>query len=191
MPYTWFTITEAMTDPGAPGTADLWKAWWKNPLAMFEGASGAPRLQGLGVARVGDGLAVATVAAADTVSTAYGSGGVAGNSSTTSSSLVTAYTYTIVTYTGSMRFKAEHRQAAGTSSTLEIFKNGSSVDSWTTASTSDVARSKDVTVVPGDVIAWKHLVLGGGSATSYFTLVGVFADDGYVPVTPLALSSTL
>lgn len=42
MPYSWFTITEAMTDPGAPGTAELWKAWWKNPLAISEGHTDAP-----------------------------------------------------------------------------------------------------------------------------------------------------
>lgn len=38
-------ITELETNPGAPGTSSLWKRWWKNPLAMFEGAVGAPRLQ--------------------------------------------------------------------------------------------------------------------------------------------------
>lgn len=189
MPYTWFTITEAMTDPGAPGTAELWKAWWKNPLAMFEGATGAPRLQGLGVARPGDGLPVATVSAADTVEASRGAGGAGGTVVTTSSSLITAYTYTIVSYTGSLRFKAAHRQTGGTSSTLEIWKNGSMVDSWSTASTSDVARSKDISIVPGDVIAWRHSA--GGGATSYFTLTGVFANDGYVAVTPLALSSAL
>ena len=37
-------ITELETNPGAPGTSSLWKRWWKNPLAMFEGAVGAPGL---------------------------------------------------------------------------------------------------------------------------------------------------
>jgi len=38
------TITEAMTDPLAPGTSELWKAWWKNPIAIAEGSPGAPRI---------------------------------------------------------------------------------------------------------------------------------------------------
>jgi|GEM_PF-3373394 len=38
-------IIETETDPGAPSKSTLWKRFWKNPLAMFEGAIGAPRLQ--------------------------------------------------------------------------------------------------------------------------------------------------
>jgi hypothetical protein len=41
----YIPITEAETDPEAPSTSSLWKRFWKNPLAMFEGAAGAPRLQ--------------------------------------------------------------------------------------------------------------------------------------------------
>ena len=37
-------ITEAETDPEAPSKSSLWKRWWKNPIAMFEGALGAPRI---------------------------------------------------------------------------------------------------------------------------------------------------
>jgi hypothetical protein len=37
-------IIETETDPGAPSKSTLWKRFWKNPLAMFEGAVGAPRL---------------------------------------------------------------------------------------------------------------------------------------------------
>lgn len=38
-------ITEDETDPRAPATSSLFKRLWKNPLAMFEGAIGAPRLE--------------------------------------------------------------------------------------------------------------------------------------------------
>ncbi len=43
----WYNITEAETDPGAPPKSELWKAWWKNPIAITEGAVGAPYMQGL------------------------------------------------------------------------------------------------------------------------------------------------
>lgn len=46
----YIPITEAETDPEAPSTSSLWKRWWKNPIAMFEGAAGAPRLQNAALA---------------------------------------------------------------------------------------------------------------------------------------------
>lgn len=42
--HDYIEITEAETDPESPSTSSLWKRWWKNPLAMFAGAAGAPRL---------------------------------------------------------------------------------------------------------------------------------------------------
>ncbi|WP_226780352.1 hypothetical protein [Oceaniglobus trochenteri] len=38
----WANITEAQTDPGAPGTSELWKAWTDRPVAIAEGANSAP-----------------------------------------------------------------------------------------------------------------------------------------------------
>jgi len=43
----YITITEGETDPGAPGTSSLWKRWRDNPLAIAEGASGAPKVSPL------------------------------------------------------------------------------------------------------------------------------------------------
>lgn len=44
---SYIEITESETDPGAPGTSELWKKWRDNPIAMAEGADGAPRVQGI------------------------------------------------------------------------------------------------------------------------------------------------
>lgn len=41
---SYITITDAETDPGAPATSELAKKWRDNPIAMFEGATGAPKL---------------------------------------------------------------------------------------------------------------------------------------------------
>jgi hypothetical protein len=38
----YVAITEAQTDPGAPGTSELWKQWRDNPLAIAEGSTDAP-----------------------------------------------------------------------------------------------------------------------------------------------------
>lgn len=41
----YLPITDAETDPGAPGTSELWKKWRDNPIAIAEGADGAPRVK--------------------------------------------------------------------------------------------------------------------------------------------------
>jgi hypothetical protein len=186
MAYT--TLGNALFTVGARITSSLGMALRDNPIAMFEGASGAPRLSGLAVARESD-LAVLTVTAADTVATSFGTEGVSGASETTSATLVVAYTLTISLYTGSIRFRASHRQTGGASSTLEIWKNGAMVDSWVETSGTTTERTKDVAVVPTDVIEWKHKA--GGGATSYFGQRSETASDGYVQVVPLAQYSLL
>lgn len=40
---TYITISDAETDPDAPLTAELAKKWRDNPIAIAEGASGAPK----------------------------------------------------------------------------------------------------------------------------------------------------
>ena len=40
----WTVITDAQLDPDAPLTSDLAYAWRDNPIAIAEGASGAPRI---------------------------------------------------------------------------------------------------------------------------------------------------
>lgn len=39
---SYITITEEETDPGAPGTSELWKKWRDNPIAIAERSIGAP-----------------------------------------------------------------------------------------------------------------------------------------------------
>jgi len=41
----YVTITDSQLDPDAPLTSQLAYQWRDNPIAMFEGAVGAPRLQ--------------------------------------------------------------------------------------------------------------------------------------------------
>lgn len=42
---TYITITDSQLDPDAPLTSSLAYQWRDNPIAMFGGAVGAPRLQ--------------------------------------------------------------------------------------------------------------------------------------------------
>lgn len=51
----YIPITELETDPGAPGTSELWKKWRDNPLAIAEGAPGAPRIRGKSLGNISMG----------------------------------------------------------------------------------------------------------------------------------------
>ena len=42
---SYITITDAETDPNAPVTSELGKKWRDNPLAIAEGATGAPKIK--------------------------------------------------------------------------------------------------------------------------------------------------
>jgi hypothetical protein len=46
----WTDITEGQTDPGAPGTAELFKALRDNPIALAAGEPDAPRVAALALA---------------------------------------------------------------------------------------------------------------------------------------------
>lgn len=49
---SYIEITDGETDPGAPATSELAKKWRDNPIAMAEGADGAPRVQGIALGGV-------------------------------------------------------------------------------------------------------------------------------------------
>ena len=46
---SYITITDAETDPSAPLTSELAKKWRDNPIAITEGATGAPRVLPLAI----------------------------------------------------------------------------------------------------------------------------------------------
>lgn len=54
-------ITDEETDPGAPVTSELLKKERDNPIAMAEGASGAPRVQGKALGGVSMGATSAAI----------------------------------------------------------------------------------------------------------------------------------
>lgn len=56
----YIPITELETDPGAPGTSELWKKWRDNPIAIAEGATSAPRVQGIALGGISMGAVSVT-----------------------------------------------------------------------------------------------------------------------------------
>lgn len=124
-------------------------------------------------------LPVLTVTASDSATAVTGLTTTTGTTSTQSTTDVVAATITVVKFTGTMRFKASHLNNGFANSIMAVYKNNSLVQSYTTNSASAVARSNDITVVPGDVIQWRHKV-SNASTASEVSNITVTASDSYV-----------
>lgn len=189
---THTTIPNAAVAAGGRPRGSLMTALRDNLYASFEGAFGAPRLQGKAVARVGDGLAVLSIAAAATHVLTVGTGFFLGISSTTSATDVVAATYTMPVYTGAARFNAAHSMNTGGTSTLSLFKNNVLVMAFTTTLTTLVARTIDVSFVPGDVFEWRHKnTSGNGSQVSAVSSLSVTGSDAYQNQLPVIKASEI
>lgn len=191
MPETWRDIAAAEFAHKAPATTQWAEAVSRNPTALAEGASGAPRLLGTAVARDSEAaLPVITVTAADTYVAAQGLGVVEGTLQNNSTANVAARTMTVKAYTGSYRFTASHQTVNSfVSSVLEVYLNGTLEGSWSTVSSGPVQRSIDLNIVPTDVVEWRHRVAGGGE-TSIFSSPIESGSDAYVEQ-PLYVQASL
>jgi hypothetical protein len=183
---TWTTLPDASLEPGKPIRSIDGLALRDNPVAITEGATDAPRIVGKAAKRFAD-YPVLSVTAADTYSASIGSGDQPLATTTTSTTEVVAYRYTIDKYTGSLRFKTN--QFGGViqyysgpeyaTSTLRIFKNGTLITTYTRNGISGgITRTIDISIAPGDVIEWRHRTdnsLGGATITTTVVL----GSDGY------------
>lgn len=184
---TYTAIPNGDIDQDSPGTQPLFTLLRDNPIAITEGAPGAPRIIGEAMATA-DELTPFTVAASDAESILLGSVNTTGTLSTSSTSYVEAYSFTVGAYTGSARYKLSHSATGGATSDLRVKKNGGVVTTWST--TSSASRSSDISVVPGDVISWEHKI-GLGTETSSVSGVDVTADDGITDVPVLGRTSLI
>lgn len=182
---TFFSFPNAQA--GDAVTVDRWNALEAAFDDFAAGATGAPRIKGKAMA--GDDAFLITVAASDDFSINRGLTIVTGTLSTSSGSYVVAETITIVSFTGSIRFKATHGTNSSTEVDLRIRKE--SGGSTTTLQTWDIGNnlsqdvSIDVPVAVGDIITWEHKVSGGVGVVSSVTSTSQFGDDylrQYVPI---------
>ena len=188
----WYEITELETDPGAPGKAELWKAWWKNPIAIAEGADNAPRVYGLAMSPdskiVADGMSL-TVSAANTFIIDIGLVIVEGVTSTQGQTDVVARTITAAGIVGSIRLKCRHGTGAlqsGTA-TLSLFKNNVLVTSFSTTTNQD--RTVDVSITDNDVLQWRHRA--SSSSASSFSDPSESGSDRYERIGTLIKATDL
>lgn len=174
----WTNLANGLFLVGKRITSSIGLALRDNVMAAFEGAIGAPRLQGIAVASDNNGLETIAVTASDAVTIFAGAGAEALALATASTSFVVGQRYTINAYTGSLRFKGSHAAGSGVTSYVELKKNGTTVASWSTASTSPQARVQDIAITIGDVIEWQHRA--SASAGSTLSAISVTASDGYI-----------
>jgi len=170
-----------------------------NPIAIAEGSSGAPRIHGLAAATPGDGLPVATISAANTLSIADTSQFEQVTSGTfTTTSLVTVLRFTMSAYTGSARFAVSiQRGAVAVPEGVEYtsynwyWKVGgvTAFTGFLSSSNSGAIPSQDITFTEGQVIT---LEIDIGTPKVFglgVSLSSVKANDGYVPQTLFKLNS--
>lgn len=145
-------ITEAETDPEAPSKSSLWKRWWKNPIAMFEGASGAPRIQA-------DAFPDFAVGAVEVINW-WGAGIVrtvqalaSGSSSGTSATGPIFESY-IALKAGSLRFSVEAGRTGSNIGPCNIIlnKNGTDIATIAVGTTPYVTYTADFSFNAGDAI---------------------------------------
>lgn len=144
---TWTDLT-SLTDAGDPITDDLMSALRDNPVAIAEGATGAPGIQFPALESITAGTEVRW------------------NKNTTNATSSTNYVNVGTTYvgqTGVVRIEADHRTTAGgAASDLRIQRNGVTVGTWSTTNTSFVTRSVDVTLTDlWNVITFEHRTASG------------------------------
>ena len=178
---TYVAIPNGDIDQDSPVTQPLMTALRDNPIAIAEGDDPAPRILGEAAGRdssvAARRLPVVTVAAGAVLS-AQGQGRADGTTVTTSGTNVVAYTFTIRSYSGSLRFSVtQSNTGAGGTAIAEIYKNNVLVQAYT-LTPGTATRTNDVTVAVGDVIEWRHRTTGAG--TSSLTSPSVGADDPYV-----------
>lgn len=177
---TFTTIPNSSLEPGKPIRSIDGLALRDNPIAMFEGDAAAPRLVGKALKRFEE-MPVLTVSASNAYSVDFGSNAQTLTTSTTNGNnppTVVSQRYTIDKFTGSIRFKLSHyNPGVDTTVYLSIYKNNTLIQAYSTASMTPVQRTNDVSVVPGDVIEWRHSSTGG--STSATVSPSATATDGY------------
>jgi len=183
----WTNISNGLVAVGAKPFATTIQALRDNPIAIADGATGAPRVRGAAIATP-DSLPTLTVAAGSDVSLSGsakpGVGGTA-NNTTSSTSLITVLAWTFPSLTGACRVSFAHRSSdAGSSSVARVELNDVLVQEWSTNSVTNQNRTVDVTFVAGDKVAILHRITNGAQS-SVMTGISVAATDGYIQRNPL------
>lgn len=173
----WTTIPDTSLDPDAPARSIDAKALRDNPIAIAEGASGAPRITSasVGLLQAGDSILCRLLISTVTTASGYSSIGIG-------SVPDRSYSITIIS-SGVVRVFLQHRNTGSIvspGSSARVLLNGSQVQSWSTTSGSFQTRQVDVSVSSGDMITVQHNASGGTNPRSELRSVQLRGSTGGV-----------
>jgi hypothetical protein len=163
---TYTAIPDANLDPDSPARSIDALALRDNPIAITEGASGAPSILNAAFRSVAVGAVISWARPDEqaTTDTAYPATGIA---DLPNSSIIRVYA------DGTVRIKGSHKTSnAGSNSSYRILKNGVLVIQHLTVSLTLIAQSDDVSVAFGDVIELQHHSSGGDTSTLSLLSIG-------------------
>ena len=151
----WTTIPDASLEPGKPIRSVDGLTLRDNPVAIAEGAAGAPRIQTSALAPPTAGTAHIIRRVQETAFfTSALSYPAAGNHDKFSESQHLGVT---VLVPGVITAYAEHRRVEGNQPALmRVLKNGALVQEWGVTSSSFVARQVNISVDVGDVVIFQQ-----------------------------------
>lgn len=160
---TWRDIAATEVDADSPVTATLMSALANNPVAIAEGASGAPPLTPAALGSV-------------TAGTVSQIGRAAAQAYAVSGNYFTFGSY----QSGTIRFTADIVRAGGGGGDNRLIIDKTDISGTTQvanflATTSTTTHTQDITIAPGDLFTIKASIAGGGTTT--FTNVFLQTDD--------------
>ena len=197
---TWTELSAGAVGVGGIPSGSTVTALRDNPVAIAEGATGAPRIHGRAAATPGNGLPVATISAANTLSIADTVEFEQVTSGTfRTGSRVTVLRFTMSSYTGSARLAVSVQRGSYDNpegliqyTSYNWYWKVGGVTAFTgflSSSNSGTIPSQDITFTEGQVVT---LEIDIGTSEGFglgVSLSSVKANDGYVPQTLYKLNS--
>jgi hypothetical protein len=170
----YIPITDAQTDPDAPLTSELAKQWRDNPIAIIEGATGAPRILLSARERliVGDSIRLETLGSVASGTGSFGA-------------VVSIFE---PVQAGTFRLKFGHNRGVGGTVLTEVRRTRAKVTttegSFTASTSTDTLVTADLPCQPGDVFAIRTRNSGGGGAAAVNNLTVCVDSATYLWPTP-------
>ena len=168
----WTTIADTQVDPNAPVTSELMTALRDNPIAIAEGAVGAPMISTAALKGSTAGTANLIMRLQEVTTAASSSGYIDPGYHNRNDDR--AHLGVTCLVAGTITAYLEHAQVAvGLTSFVRVLKNGVVVQEWSTTSATYQVRQVNISVDVGDAIIfqmrgdgfsqWRHLRIYSGT----------------------------
>lgn len=165
----WRTIASTETDPGAPGTSELFKALADNPAGIANADSGAPQIRTAALKSPASGtnniiMRLQEIEVSTTLinyeSVGYHNRYDAGR-----------HLGVTVLVAGTITCSVDQKVTTNGTSYVRVLKNGTEVAELTTSSTSYVTQQTDVSVSVGDSVIFQHRYEPGSESSEWNNLL--------------------